>query len=101
MSWLREGEWWCSYLHRVCVELRLMLLFERVLLVHSAGAGSRDEVVGTFIIYNVPSKMIGSSTKPFFSMIVDDFDGQGDMLRFRCSMSMTEIQELAFDKKIG
>ena len=45
--------------------------------------------------------MIGSSTKSFFSMIADDFDGQGDMLSFRSSMSMTEIQELAFDKKIG
>jgi len=39
--------------------------------------------------------------EPFFSIVVKSFDAQGNMLSFRCSMGMTEIQECIFDRKIG
>ena len=39
--------------------------------------------------------------RPFFSIVVQSFDAQGNMLSFRCSMGMTEIRERIFDRKIG
>ena len=54
------------------------------------------------VFQNGPSKMIGLFRNlSFLSAFVKSFDAQGNMLSFRCSMGMTEIQERVFDRKIG